>query len=279
MQYIVEDEYGFHTLISEKRKKRPHNVPPNFCPFCPGNEHLTPPAVYELKDGDRWIIRVIPNAFPAVTPENPKAYGYHEVVIESPEHGKTFWLHPIPHIVNIIRTWGGREKALYQDEKIQYVAVFKNWGKRAGASIPHGHSQIIALPYIPKHILEKKVPEGILVAEGEFWKVICPRAPRFPYHLAIIPKKYFYHIYELSFDAARELAYFLRTYIEKVTRIVDAYNFFVYTSPRNRKLPVHVEIFPRTAIHAGFELGTWDVIVSVSPERAAKYYRGEGYNQ
>ncbi len=279
MQYIAEGPEGYHSLISEKRKKRPHNLPPNFCPFCPGNEHLTPPATFELREGEKWLIRVIPNAFPAVSPENPDAYGYHEVVIESPDHGRTFWLHPIPHIVNIIKAWGERERALYQDPKIQYVAIFKNWGRRAGASIPHGHSQIIALPYVPRHIKEKRIPGGILVAEGEYWRVICPKAPRFPYHLAIVPMegRESFHVYELNFDQTRELAYFLRTYIEMVTRIVDAYNLFVYTSPRDRRLPVHVEIFPRASIYGGFELGTWDVIVTVSPEKAAKYYRGEGF--
>ncbi len=37
------------------------------CPFCPGNEHLTPGATAQYDDGS-WSVRMVPNKFPALTP-------------------------------------------------------------------------------------------------------------------------------------------------------------------------------------------------------------------
>ncbi len=274
LNYIVRGE--FDVIVSEKRKKRPHGVPPNWCPFCPGNEHLAPPAVYEVRDAEGWKIRVIPNKYPALSPESEEAYGYHEVVIEHPDHGRTFWLHTIPHIALIIDTWGRREKALYQDDRIQYVAIFKNWGARAGASVPHGHSQILALPFVPPRVKQKLSgvsPSPLIVYEGEHWIVDVPKTPRYAYEVHVHAKDDVYHVYDLNHDQKHELAFILRTLIERVTRIIDAYNFFVFTSPREGRIPVHVEIYPRKNIHAGFELGTCAFIVPVAPETALAYYR------
>ena len=154
------------------------------CPMCPGNEHMTPPAilVYQKKGksiqktkdkGDNrqknWLIRVVPNLYPAFTPPVDKinlkqamktsdlaqAVGHHEVIVESPNHNE----HPadakIPQLTLVVNTYIDRLRELGKKPYVKYVSIFRNHGLEAGASLSHAHSQIIATPFIPKTIQEE----------------------------------------------------------------------------------------------------------------------------
>ncbi|MGB9960402.1 MAG: galactose-1-phosphate uridylyltransferase [Candidatus Bathyarchaeales archaeon] len=188
-------------VIATERGKRPTDFAKKetaqartgVCPFCPGNEHMTPPAVLvylesngkieKTKDEDgfrhkNWIIRCFPNLYPAFAPPKNKtderqtlgsrglaaAVGHHEVLIESPIHDE----HPsdarIPQLVHVVNAYLDRLRELSSKPYVRYVSIFRNYGLEAGASLSHAHSQIIATPFIPRILKEE------LKASRKFWR-------------------------------------------------------------------------------------------------------------
>ncbi|MHA1859665.1 MAG: galactose-1-phosphate uridylyltransferase [Candidatus Asgardarchaeia archaeon] len=177
--------------IASKRKRRPTDFVKareekrvTICPFCPGNEHLTPPAVLvyleekgEIRkekdlDGFRhkgWLIRCIPNLYPAFSPPTSQtakrnrrldflsmdALGHHEVLIESPEHDEHPSVARISQLIHIIHAYIDRFRALSSHNYVKYVSIFRNHGADAGASLSHAHTQIIATPIMPRIIKEE----------------------------------------------------------------------------------------------------------------------------
>jgi UDPglucose--hexose-1-phosphate uridylyltransferase len=165
-------------VFAPSRKFRPHErglpsaevapaVPPN-CPFCPGNEALTPPEIYRVwADGNahptKWRVRVVPNKFPALRiEESPnritedesfqymRGCGAHEVIIESPEHFTPLAQQPVEQIECVLKTLQGRYNDLMGDRRFQTVIIFKNHGEKAGTSLTHPHWQLIATPVVPR---------------------------------------------------------------------------------------------------------------------------------
>ncbi len=135
------------------------------CPFCRGNEHMTPPTVASLPaDGD-WQVRVVENLYPVLGDNSTSSnlvfglqqaidgYGRHEVIVDHPQHGIALHEMSEQHLFGLLGMYRARIEALYAaDARIQYVLVFKNFGPAAGASIPHTHSQIIAMPVVPENV-------------------------------------------------------------------------------------------------------------------------------
>lgn len=167
---------------ARKEKKTPLPARVESCPFCPGNEHLTPPEVLVYRQqqtgdpdapGSDWSVRVIPNKFPALEQrqggaqlaEGPlnkwdffkdfSAYGVHEVIIETPDHNRQLADLSAAELVLVLRSFKERLLSLAGDPRLQYVQIFRNHRQEAGASIEHPHGQLIALPYIPS-LLEKE---------------------------------------------------------------------------------------------------------------------------
>ena len=166
-------------------KQKPEASPTAGCPMCVGNEHLTPPAVMlylkekgEVKKtqdplvGERpknWLIRCIPNLYPAFSPpKQPQdtaeifknesfgdAIGAHEVIIESPNHNDSPADMELPQLELVIHAYIDRFKELSEKPYVKYVSIFRNSGKEAGASLSHAHSQIIATPMVPAIIQEE----------------------------------------------------------------------------------------------------------------------------
>ena len=135
------------------------------CPFCLGNESMTPPAIAEYPEGDHWGIRIVENLYPVLSEstESPvfsdglrqaiDGYGRHEVIIDHFRHGIAIHEMSPQHIQQLFVAYQTRMKELYQkDARLRYVLVFKNFGPAAGASIAHTHSQMIALPVVPENV-------------------------------------------------------------------------------------------------------------------------------
>ena len=167
---------GHWVIVAAERGLRPQPRLPNQeapspgpCPFCPGNESMTPPQLYAMhaegkgavRAGASWEVRVIPNKFPALTPhpdvlssagpyEQMAGMGAHEVVIESPRHDLDLADLPVDHVAMVIQTYVLRLEALYLDKRHAYVQLFKNVGREAGASLAHPHSQLLATPLVPE---------------------------------------------------------------------------------------------------------------------------------
>ncbi len=136
------------------------------CPFCRGNEDMTPPAITTFPEQGPWDIRIVENLYPILgddrqTPnlafglqQTIDGYGRHEVIIDNSNHGLAVHEMTEQHLSNLFGIYRNHMESLYRsDNRLQYVLVFKNFGPAAGASIPHTHSQIIATPVIPDNVL------------------------------------------------------------------------------------------------------------------------------
>ena len=144
-----------------------------FCPFCPGNEDKTPKEILayrtngEEADSGGWHIRVVPNKYPALKVEGDlerEGYGVydkidgigaHEVIIESTNHADTLATISTKQFEEVLWAYRDRIVDLSKDERLRYALVFKNQGDAAGATLEHSHSQLIALPIIPKRVAEE----------------------------------------------------------------------------------------------------------------------------
>lgn len=183
---IITDE---RVIIATERSRRPHDFKkadtpaeptPEFvsnCPFCVGNESMTPPEVDAFReagtapDTPGWRVRVVPNKFPALASEGslqPReqgiytladGVGVHEVIIETPKHNETPPLASPAQWHDVVRMYQRRLQTLGQDERLKTVLIFRNEGKAAGASLEHPHSQLVGLTFIPP-VLQRHI-EGV----------------------------------------------------------------------------------------------------------------------
>ncbi len=183
MSELRQDPVTKHwVVIASERARRPEDYPkdpekeqcPKFsesCPFCPGNEAMTPPEEFAYRqrgtkpDTKGWWVRVVPNKFAALAPDGHlgrireneffrrmDGVGKHEVVIESPVHNAAIGTMELRQVEEILLIYRDRFNALSQDPRFEFVTIFKNHGKLAGTSLIHPHSQIIATPIVPLHI-------------------------------------------------------------------------------------------------------------------------------
>src|SRR5437763_6932933 len=172
---------GRWVIISTERQKRPNVFQPQHamplgaehCPFCPGQEDLTPPEVLAYRqnggppNSPGWHLRVVPNKFPALKVEGGleregegmfdrmNGIGAHEVIIETPDHAKTLASMSEAEIERILWAYRERMLDLKRDIRFRYILVFKNHGAAAGATLEHSHSQLIALPIVPDFVREE----------------------------------------------------------------------------------------------------------------------------
>ncbi len=171
---------GRWVIIATERGKRPHDfvieedvVKGGFCPFCPGNEHTTPPEIFAIREPGTgpntpgWQLRVVNNKFPALVPQGEpdragegmfdkmNGIGTHEVIIENPDHQITLASISVDGFVEVLTAYRQRIKTLAQDPRFRYVLIFKNQGRSAGASLEHSHSQLIGLPIVPELVMEE----------------------------------------------------------------------------------------------------------------------------
>ena len=138
------------------------------CPFCRGNESLTPPEIARYPESDDWSLRIVENLYPVLGNERQQpglvfglqqaidGYGRHEVIVDHHQHGIAVHEMSPAHLTNLFRLYQTRMRDLYQlDERLKYVLVFKNFGPAAGASMAHTHSQIIATPVVPQNVYDE----------------------------------------------------------------------------------------------------------------------------
>ncbi len=304
-------------LPSDESAVRPVNHSPS-CPFCPGNERMTPPEISSNLDaGGKWTLRVVPNKFAALSPEgnaerekdndffrSMAGLGKHEVIIETPDHWKSLGKASDSKALEIVRAYHERFLALSSDRRFKLVKIFRNSGARAGTSLAHPHSQIVATPVVPLHIrhrieaatryyddhghcvfcrmIEMEIREKArVIEEKDGFLAISPFAARVPFEIWIIPLKHRSTFGELSKTGQRGLAKVLnRVLARMIERLGDpAYNLIVRTAPSGEEgeeyYHWHLQIIPRLTTSAGFELATGVYINTVLPEDAANYLRGD----
>jgi UDPglucose--hexose-1-phosphate uridylyltransferase len=282
-------------LVPGRRLRPPDGASSDPCPFCAGNEHLTPPEIEAIRprggaaDGPGWTVRVVPNKFPVF------ADG-HEVVVHSPDHRATLAALPEDHVVTVLSVCQRRLAAL-RTSGTPAVALIVNQGFGAGASLAHPHTQLFATPIVPptllaeldnfalyetKHdgcllcdLMARARDEGDrLVLDGDViaW---TPRASRWPFELWLAPRR---HEADFGTTDPRRLAGPLRRVLAAVATATGdaALNWWVHTVPCRHDGPFHwhVELTPRLTAIAGFELATDVAIEVLAPAEAAAQLRG-----
>ncbi len=269
------------------------------CVFCAGNEHLTPPEISRIGDGKGgWLVRCFPNKFNAVDLKFPRAYGTHEVIVETPEHDKRLAELSVLGIERVLRMYLQRIKALSRLKRIKYVSIFKNEGANAGASIAHTHTQLISVDRIPTLIERKaeavrlkssrrssaheriwkkeKREKKRVVYENEHFIAFCPYAPRFSFETWLYCKMPRSRFVDLAEEERTSLAGALKEVLGKLDGLLGEpdYNYYLQSAPRKDKhFRFHIEIIPRVNVWAGFEFGSGICLNSMPPERAAEALR------
>lgn len=288
-----------------KAKNEENSITKEKCMFCPGNEANTPGEIGRLSDEKgNWRIRWFPNKFNAVdkqgepaikTADNfftySDAYGRHEIIVETNEHQKQLVDLDEEEIKEILMVYSNRIELLEKEPNTAYVSVFKNSGKEAGTSLVHSHSQIISLNILPTEVqhkinatkkfkscpycevLKTESKGARAVYENETVTVFTPYAPRFNYEVWLFPKKHCKRLKEFSEKETRDMTKAIKKIILKLKEIKADYNMAIFYSPQGEDMHFHIQILPRIAEWAGFELGSGIVVNTVSPEEAAIFYK------
>lgn len=233
------------------------------CPFCAGHEDDTPPAIVTI--GDPWRVRVFPNKYPSVEDA--------EVIVESPRHEATF--DQLEYADEIVRVYIERYRA---HAASAHVSMFKNHGPRAGASIPHIHSQVMPLPFVPPRIAREgeaferaaQCPlcagiEGRILRETSSFTCIAPAGSTMPYQQWIVPKRHVAEMTAFHDDETAELATLLQSASKAMLALSDSYNWLLMNFARRDAAHCYVELFPRLTIIGGFELATGTFVQIVGP--------------
>lgn len=248
-------------ILAPEREQRPNVFEGAPCPFCPGAEDETPPEI--ARDGEPWRIRVFPNRYPPTEQA--------EVIVESAKHEDAFDALPPDHAARVVEMYFDRYRAI----EANYVSIFKNHGRLAGASIPHLHSQIVGTTFIPLRPAREGAAfaencelcegEHPLIVETEHYRWIAPRGSRLAYQQWIVPKSH-----EHDLNEPLELASLLQSSARAMRVISESFNWAFITFPHQPRGHWYVELFPRIAVIAGYELGTGTFINTVDPIDAAK---------
>ncbi len=225
------------------------------------------------------------------------AYGHHEVLVESPIHDE----HPadarIPQLVLAIRAYLDRLRELSKKPYVKYVSILRNHGLEAGASLSHAHSQIIATPTIPRtvneemeksrkfyrqhhecafcNIIETEKNGSRLILENSKFAVFAPYASVHPTEFWIAPKKHEMTPLNLEKSEIELFAETLKTCLCGLKQLVNdpPYNYgfhLAIAEEAKNYYHWHLEVYPKLAIWAGFELSTGMFINTVTPEAAAE---------
>ncbi|NOZ61605.1 MAG: galactose-1-phosphate uridylyltransferase [Calditrichaeota bacterium] len=320
---------GLYVIISPERSNRPIEeessdlVVDYECPFCPGNEFQTPPEIESMRakntfpDQSGWSVRVVPNKFPALI-ETSRVFvrhnfvynsvpgvGVHEVIIETPDHNAKLFTLKINELARILMVISKRVKDIKKNNKLQYALIFKNAGKKAGASLSHPHTQIIATPILPtkfalelrrlqKYYRENKrclycdiianelEDSSRIVRESAEYVAFEPFASRFPFETWLVSKRHVSMFEQENDSRIHDFAILLKDVLNRIDRAIglEAYNFLIQTAPfqggNSQYFHWHAEILPVTTNVAGFERGTGFYINEVRPEDAARRLREVG---
>ena len=287
-------------------------------PFAPGHEDRTPPEVYRLAGEDgNWRVRVVPNLYPALASGEGEpgadplgagrgepdlfaarpAVGAHEVIVNAPDAVHSLAELEPDQVETALSVWRERSR-VHADAA--YVHVIVNEGKEAGASLPHTHAQLYALPFVPaavarererftaysdrtqgRNLLEDLVQEEVrrrqrVVAIDDEAVALCPFAARVPFHLQVVPRRPATRFSDDGPLGARMLHQALSR-LGAALGGLPPLNLWVRTAPRDaERFCWRVEILPRLAQLAGLEIGTGVHLNVLAPEDAAERLRRAG---
>ena len=314
--YVLERSVIVHPITKK-------NTDLKKCPYCPGNESMTNPSLLSLvakdgmlkrlQDGDDffvtdWSVRVFESKEPVVSTSAPNtysdrplysepAYGYHYIVVASPNHKDSLATIDIEQWSNVLVVVQDRLRWLYTQKGVTYVSIFVNHGKEAGADVQHSHISMVSFSTLPpviedeaesshKILNEKGVcpmcqaqasesagPRQILQTEG--FVAFCPWAPSYPFEFWICPKKHITSFSKLTQKEINDVSLILRATLGGLTKAVKdvSFNLAFHLSPEkknSKQIHWHIEVYPITGNWSGLERGYGVFLNTISPEKAAE---------
>lgn len=310
---------GRWVVVSTDRSGRTHAFRPPLpldpdpdrpCPFCPGHEEETPPALVTYGPSGDWQVRVVPNRYPvferpapmAVTHLGPvftqaRASGIHEVLVFSPEHTASWPDLDDAQLDLVMAAMRDRVREHSTKAGLRYSQVIVNWGRDAGASIEHPHGQLLGIPLVPRELADEQAgfarfesscllctTVGSEMAHGhrvvhadDQVVVLCPFWSGSPYEMLVVPTNHGPHLHRAPDADLRAVGLALRTALTLVRRHLGdvAYNLVFHAAPYRAagSFHWHVHVVPKLTTPAGFELGTGVPVNVVAPEAAAEALR------
>lgn len=286
--------------------------PPRPCPFCPGNEDATPPALESYGPGGQWQVRVVPNKYPAFEGNDPMvvshpgpvytqapASGIHEVFILSPDH-ELSW-------ADLSEAHAGLVMAALRDRMIEHAAIaglrysqaVVNRGREAGASLHHPHGQLLSMPFVPGEMAsemagfarfqgncvlcavvdaEEQAAHRLIHADDRV-VAVAPFWSGSPYEMLIIPRCHGPHLFRASLDDLVGMGSSIQRALAALrSRLGDVpYNIMFHSAPYrlSGNYHWHAHIVPKVTTPGGFELGSGVAINVVPPEQVASELRAE----
>ena len=314
---------GRSVIVAAHRSERPqhsavHNAVAHeqYDPFLEGNEKDTPAESLALRQVDSqadqpgWLLRVVPNRYPAVTQtghsENQQASegfpssaacGFHEVVIECPDRRTRLADLSVVEVTRILTAWQVRFNVLSAEPDVDTVNIFRNEGALAGASLPHCHSQILATQRVPSAIphphnvgtasrysqwmKQELTSRDRIITEDQQLVVVCPFASRVAWQVRICPNVCSGQppipFGEVSVSSLQTVAAKLLSVVTALQRLLGelSYNLLLRLPPtaEPNAFPWLLDVVPRTGQFAGFELLTDTDIITTAPETAATQLR------
>lgn len=310
---------GRWVTIAAERASRPADFAPRSlpvetgprrpCPFCPGNEEETAPALETYgRDGD-WLVRVVPNRYPAfegggameVTEHSPvfvqaPGKGIHEVLVLAPDHATDWSGLDDKQAGLVMAAIRDRMEEHGRSRAVRYTQAIVNHGREAGASLEHPHGQLLGIPFVPgeladeqqgfahhedRHagcllcdtVTEELVADHRVVSADERVLVICPFWSGVPYEMLVVPRRHEAHLARAAPPDLVAVGRALRDALARLQRLLGdaAYNLVFHTAPHRDGggFHWHVHVLPRLTSTAGFEQGTGVLINIVAPESAA----------
>ncbi|HEY5601032.1 MAG TPA: DUF4931 domain-containing protein [Patescibacteria group bacterium] len=267
-RYVPDVTTNRWVIISTVRTKRPDltkPVPDKICPFCEGNENLTPPETYRVGGGEAnkpgWKIRVFANKYPITD--------IHEVIVHSTDDKKDIYELEDSHVIEIFKTYRNR---INVNKEHGNVLVFCNHGISAGASLTHPHSQLVVVPHqIKFDILHRETLNNILIDNNHF-VAYCPEFSQWPYEVWIAPKETNYLFCDIDDEKINDLALLTKRIVSGLCKKFKDLNYNYYI---HHGRDWYLRIIPRTIHRAGFELGTGLSVNIADPALAAKELQQE----
>jgi UDPglucose--hexose-1-phosphate uridylyltransferase len=325
---LLRDE---NVIIAPERLTRP-NLFPNkskniydkkVCPFCKGHEDMTPKEIHRIKDKDSWRIRVVPNLYKALQIEatwgfkedglyeKSDGFGAHEIIIDTPKHELFFENLEILQINEWLEAIKQRVCDLKKDIRLSYFCIFKNQGQNSGATLPHIHTQLIAMSNMPKNILSlmwhyhnyykhhgrsvfedvikyEKEQQVRIVDENEHFVAFCPYGSLSAFEVILMPKMQISSICDLQRDQYENLSTILKKTLQSLKMQIGEfdYNLYLQNPPFQKNYEseeffddmanffrFYINITPRIYKTGGFELQSGMNINPLLPENAAELLR------
>lgn len=272
------------------------------CPFCRGNTSNIKEIKEEIRDSNgEWFAMSVANKFPILDLSTEEIFGEHEVLIETYRHNGSYYNMTGEEFKNTFILMKNRYESLSMRSGIEYVSVFKNSKRNAGASLMHPHSQIASSNLIPPEVKKEievsnlyKLETGRnlyedlietevnnkerLIYDGEYFIAFVPYATRYNGEVRIVEKDNL-SVAQWNIDHINELSYIFENMFKNMEKYQGdiPFNILLHSKTINKEvgeeLRTHFHIIPRKYNFGGFELTTGLYVCGSDPTELAEAFR------